>query len=475
MVTIRSRKILTLCCLWLISLTTVHAGSVALYLQHYLEKQQHADLSTVEQHYFQQNIDHQNPALGTFLQRYYIDERYSTQDTDPVFFYICGESACTQRALDGAIRDYAKKFHAKLVALEHRFYGESLPFNSFATTQLQYLNTELALQDLAQFQQEISIAHHWHGQWVAFGGSYPGSLSAYYRLHYPHLVVGSLASSAPVMAKEDFFEYDAHIAHIAGVHCAQKMREVSTRVEAALDNPNQLEQFKTLFVANDIKHPIDFLYLIADIGAAAVQYGMKDTFCNALTSSADPLIGYAHFAQTLYQKMGVSAVEMTAQGAMSESPEDYQHGVGQRQWFYQSCTEYGYWQNANPDQSKTTRSSLINLDYHHQLCERLFGIQKSANTQRINNLFYYPLINSFVTRIYFTNGEQDPWSTLSLNEKNGNNQNRQLTYSLIAGAAHCDDLHQPTDKDSNALRNARRQMEQLLTEWLYSEKQSVLQ
>ena len=42
---------------------------------------------------------------------------------------------------------------------------------------------------------------------VTFGGSYPGSLSAWMRLRFPHLVSGSVSSSGPLWAKLDFFEY----------------------------------------------------------------------------------------------------------------------------------------------------------------------------------------------------------------------------------------------------------------------------
>jgi hypothetical protein len=36
--------------------------------------------------------------------------------------------------------------------------------------------------------------------WISVGGSYPGALAAWYRFKYPHLTVGSIASSAVVNA-----------------------------------------------------------------------------------------------------------------------------------------------------------------------------------------------------------------------------------------------------------------------------------
>lgn len=468
-----TKKLKAICTGILIHCSLTFAGPVELYMQRQQERAQPLlAAKSIQELHFIQLIDHHNPDLGNFAQRYYIDETYGPEHDAPVFFYICGESTCTNRALNGAIRNYAQKHHAKMVALEHRYYGESLPLNSFSTQDLRYLTTESALEDLAYFQQQTSHVKNWTGIWVAFGGSYPGSLSAYYRFKYPSLVVGSLASSAPVMAKEDFFEYDAHVTKVAGPICADQIRQVVSEVESTLDDAAKFEEMKRLFEASEVHDPIDFLYLIADTGAAAIQYGMRDTFCSALSTNSTPLAGYADFAKKLYKSMGVTAVEMTAQGALSEKPKDYNNGVGMRQWFYQSCTEYGYWQNASPDPLQSTRSSLINLDYHHQICQRLFGLNEPANTEALNNTFYFPLMDELVSNIYFTNGSNDPWSTLSLTEKNGNATNTKLTYHLIEGAAHCEDLHRPTDWDSESLVMARKTMDSLLEQWLGSKPSS---
>ena len=446
-----------------------YSGALDFYYQHRLDKMRslRSDVSSVQAGYYAQLIDHARPELGTFSQRYYVDESYATDVNAPVFFYICGESACSSSALGGAMQNMAKKYHAKLIALEHRYYGKSLPRKTFSTADLQYLTTDYALRDLAAFQKHISKTRNWQGKWVSFGGSYPGSLSAYYRLKYPELVAGALASSAPVLAKENFEEYDAHVTQVAGPVCADKMRAAYRQIESVMSDPARMTVIKRSFGVENLRNDTDFLFLVADIGSAAVQYGYKNMFCNMLQQGQDPLTGYAEFAKYFYNAWGIDdPVSLAIQGAESENPADYADGLGMRQWYYQSCIEYGYWQNAHHDPAKSTRSSAVNAAYFHDVCKRLFGITANANTDLINSQFYRPLLDSTTSRIFFTNGSTDPWSRLSLTPANGNATNKNLAYYTIEGAAHCDDLRQRRDNDSAALKSARQQFSALMTEWL---------
>lgn len=76
-----------------------------------------------------------------------------------------------------------------------------------STENLKYLNSEQALADLAYFingmnakYESVSIS-----KWIVFGGSYSGTLAAWLRLKYPHLVLGAVSSSGPLKAKVDFY------------------------------------------------------------------------------------------------------------------------------------------------------------------------------------------------------------------------------------------------------------------------------
>lgn len=71
---------------------------------------------------------------------------------------------------------------------------------------LVYLSSEQALADLAEFIVHIKPIYKIPptAKWVAFGGSYPGSLAAWLRMKYPHLIHAAVSSSGPLLAKIDF-------------------------------------------------------------------------------------------------------------------------------------------------------------------------------------------------------------------------------------------------------------------------------
>lgn len=150
---------------------------------------------------FQQAIDHTDPTAGVFAQRYWVDTEYAQGANAPVIYHICGEGDAEQGYFlnDNAIA-WAQTLGANLVYLEHRYYGQSLPFPDLSTEHLKYLTLDNVIEDLADFEKWIASQPGFSGPWISVGGSYSGTLSAIYRQKHPELVVGALASSAPMIS-----------------------------------------------------------------------------------------------------------------------------------------------------------------------------------------------------------------------------------------------------------------------------------
>ena len=58
-----------------------------------------------------------------------------------------------------------------------------------------------AQNDVAFFVESMTKTYEFTGPWIAFGGSYPGSMVAWAREKYPHLIKGGVSSSGPLLAK----------------------------------------------------------------------------------------------------------------------------------------------------------------------------------------------------------------------------------------------------------------------------------
>ncbi|KAB1272497.1 Lysosomal Pro-X carboxypeptidase [Camelus dromedarius] len=145
----------------------------------------------------------------TFKQRYLIADRHWKKDGGSILFYTGNEGDiiwfCNNT---GFMWDVAEELKAMLVFAEHRYYGESLPFgsNSFKDSKhLNFLTSEQALADFAKLIKYLkrTIPGAKNQPVIALGGSYGGMLAAWFRMKYPHIVVGALASSAPIWQFEN--------------------------------------------------------------------------------------------------------------------------------------------------------------------------------------------------------------------------------------------------------------------------------
>lgn len=153
----------------------------------------------------------------TFKLRYLVYNYYHVKG-GPIFIYTGNEADINIFVKNtGFLFDIAPVFNALVVFVEHRYYGQSLPFGnaSFSSPeQLRYLTTTQVLKDFVYVIEELK-RNYLKGMiskdtypFVAFGGSYGGMLAAWLRMKYPHAVIGAIASSAPIWLFDDIIPCD---------------------------------------------------------------------------------------------------------------------------------------------------------------------------------------------------------------------------------------------------------------------------
>merc|ERR1719153_1872137 len=159
--------------------------------------------------YFEQVLDHFTATDGrTWSQRFWVNmDNYV--EGGPAFIMIGGEAEASPGWLNyGAWTTWAQEHGAAMFLLEHRFYGQSKPTEDMSRENMRFLSSRQGLEDLAVFIDAMNTRYNLtDAPWISFGGSYPGSLSAWLRAGFPHLVKGAVSSSGPLLAKLDFFEY----------------------------------------------------------------------------------------------------------------------------------------------------------------------------------------------------------------------------------------------------------------------------
>jgi pimeloyl-ACP methyl ester carboxylesterase len=114
------------------------------------------------------------------------------------------------------------------------------------------LTSDQALADLASFRQFIQNKYKLSNKnkWISFGGSYPGSLSAWFRLKYPDLVYAAVSSSAPMQAIVDFSNYMVVVNEALSKYspeCPKQIQSAIKQIKPLLRTNNGRRYIQRLF------------------------------------------------------------------------------------------------------------------------------------------------------------------------------------------------------------------------------------
>ncbi|KAK3914100.1 Putative serine protease, partial [Frankliniella fusca] len=467
-----------------------HGGNVQLW--------SNSDLSESmfpPEQWFTQQLDHFDPTnQQTWQQRYFTNSTFH-KSGGPVFLMIGGEGEASAKwMLEGQWIEDAQLFNALCFQLEHRYYGKSRPTQDTRTENLVYLSSEQALADLAYFIEAMNQEHQLptNTKWIVHGGSYPGSLAAWMRMRYPHLVHGAMSASGPLLAKLDFKEYFTVVKDALSEYnpeCVKSVKEAFQQVGVLLKHMIGQRSLNKLFRLCDninVSNGDDVASLYENLAsnfAGVVQYNKDnrprsptnnitiDVVCDVMVDrqKGTPVHRLALVNEMLLKASNQTCLDYTYEKMirqLSNTSWDSVMAEGGRQWTYQTCVEFGFFQTSSMTQDLF--SDKFPVDFFTRQCSDIFGSKFTKELlekgiQRTNTL--YGDLHIQANHIVFAHGSTDPWHALGITKT----IHKGAPAIYIKDTAHCAVMYPSRESDLPQLKEARKTIRSLVANWLKEE------
>nr|DAD48746.1 TPA_asm: hypothetical protein HUJ06_018683 [Nelumbo nucifera] len=428
-------------------------------------------------YYHNQTLDHFNyrpESYTTFRQRYVMNAKYwgGANTSAPIFVYLGDEAALDfQIGSAGFLSDNAPKFKALLVYIEHRYYGKSIPFSSreeaFSNAStLGYFSSSQAIADYAEIilhiKKNLSAEK---SPVIVVGGSYGGMLAAWFRLKYPHIALGALASSAPILYFDDITPQDGYYSVVSkdfrekSENCYNTLKQSWSEIDRVASQPNGLsilsKQFMTcspITSASQLKDYLDSNYCEAAQYASPSGDGVS-RICNAIdgTSNHTDILGKI-FKGLVSFNGNWTCYDVNAFNNPSETDEG---------WSWQTCSEM-VMPIAHGNDTMFQAESF-DLDAFVQDCKNAYGVSPRPHwiTAEFGGDDIKLILERFGSNIIFSNGLKDPYSSGGVLKS----ISKSLPAIYTTEGSHCLDILPSLPNDPKWLIKQRRREVEIISNW----------
>ncbi|KAL3782820.1 hypothetical protein ACHAWO_005733, partial [Cyclotella atomus] len=464
--------------------------------------------------------DDPDAAAETWSNRYYKSTKYFQGPGSPIFLIVGGEGALDTGMLYPFVTEHlAPRFGAAVIEIEHRFYGPYQPIMGREATVeelLELLTPQQAMADMVQltkhFKEELGCSEYTRNSdmycpVISVGGSYPGFLSAMFRLAYPDFVDISYASSAPLKLYDQstnqdvYYEIVTEAAEHSSKGCAKAVREtLEDASRLILKSKSVKEAVKDMNLCVDsIPEYMDNLKTLKDDVMMAVGFSFADADMDFYPPGKDTQMfkGCQIFQNRHHKPLEKIGKFFALVGLDPEFEEEYPTLVGEEEtpcfdisiflpdgkharvttsdwsgsgggndgkmWDFQLCTlvvdPIGFSAKSMFPTRKWTYAALT------EYCQGRYGKEVKPKPHALVDEWHFDdLVGQGASRILFTNGMQDMWSGGSYLE---NVSDSILALNFENGAHHSDLSHiGPSDKDTDDIRLGFVQITNILAGWL---------
>ncbi|KAJ1964367.1 hypothetical protein GGI12_001480 [Dipsacomyces acuminosporus] len=439
-------------------------------------------------YWLSQPVDHSGSNSRQWRQQYLVNATFY-KSGGPIYVRTSGEHPLSNDDTDATyFRTLAQRTNGLIVAIEHRFYGESHPMPDLSGPSLRYLTLENVLEDFASFiktaksnpSQIFPVTVAKNSKVIFFGASYAGAIAAWMRAKYPELVSGAWASSAIVYARLNYFQADQMLGkRLARCRCGDGFSQAVEDLDAILlsGNATAIAQVQQKFGSPQLTAR-DFAGLVS--GLTAISFNdpittrsdpLQDTVCSYFASNdASPLDAYANAIKGAIERNKLTPEMLYLNGNTSLALDNYALLQEGRVWYYQLCTWFGDWFVAPPSGSglQAFSSQLHDLEYWQPNCQKKFGsdIKVPVDVGSFNQKWFGILDG--VGNIYYTSGSLDVWRDATVAATAGNllKSTPNSPIVLIDGASHGQDLLMEAADDLGSVKSARIKGESMVRKWI---------
>lgn len=427
-------------------------------------------------------LDHFDPQNPTeFLMRFMFNEQFFGGDGSPIFIMVGGEWDIDHRwLLAGNMFEMARENKGYQVYTEHRYYGGTKIFANFTAENLRFLNIDQALADLAYFITEMKKQPRFaESEVVLYGGSYAANMVMWFKKRYPHLVVGTVASSGPILAKVDFPEY-LEVVHEAfmlegGEECIGHIRRGVEETIAAMQTESGrrlLEQSYRLCAPLDYDNENElgvFAGLISWTFSTSVQQARPGTlqavcrnFTDHTSYGSTPMEKFGGYIAIIRRLSDTSCWSINYDSFLTS----YNETTNSRAWYYQTCTEYGFYQTAPRSGTAFDGLKWLSLDFYVDICKRIFDERFDLafvedGAERVNLIFggLEPVVNNTIN----IHGYIDPWRALGVYKNDISETSPTYT---VNRASHCFDMQGWLQSDTIEMTAVQQRARRTVASWL---------
>jgi len=179
-----------------------------------------------------QPLDHFDPSKGFFLQKAFLSHKAFDRPT------VINTSGYSKKKNN--ILEITELLSANQIAVEHRFFGESLP----DSMDYKYLNLKQATADLHHIKQLFKKIYT--GKWISSGISKGGVTTIFYRYFYPQDVDVSVSYVAPLNKEREDERIYTFLDTVGTDECREKIKSFQIRLLENRDEVLSLLKFYSI-------------------------------------------------------------------------------------------------------------------------------------------------------------------------------------------------------------------------------------